>query len=52
MIEMGKGKCACGKLIDQVNSLISFVIVIAFVCVGVGEREREPCEDGQLFARL
>lgn len=25
---MEKGKCACGKLIDQANSLISFVSVI------------------------
>ena len=32
MIEMGKGKCASGKLIDQADSVISFVIVIAYVC--------------------
>lgn len=34
-LRWGKGKCACGKLIDQVNSLISFVIVIAYVCACV-----------------
>lgn len=41
MIEMGKGKCACGKLIDQADSLISFVIVIAYVCVYVCGQNRE-----------
>ena len=25
---MGKGKCTCGKLIDQADSVISFVIVM------------------------
>lgn len=33
MMEMERGKCACGKLIDQGNSLISFLIEIACVCV-------------------
>lgn len=32
-LRWGKGKYSCGKLIDQADSLISFVIVITCVCV-------------------
>ncbi len=47
MIEIGKGKCACGKLIDQADSVISFVIVIACVDVCVCECVQNRAEIGE-----